>query len=91
MLVEKDKENEDPKLEFVSLRKKVQQNNKNDSSKILTHIISNQRSTNDKNGIGYKYEVTNASTSTSFEKVGTRHTNVKNTSKQVKSVKQEGN
>ena len=70
-LVEKDKENESVKLEVVSLIKKVQENNMNDCSKILKQIISNQRPTNDKSGIGYKSEVTNASTSTSFEKEGT--------------------
>jgi hypothetical protein len=42
-----------------------------DISNILKQIISDQRPTNDKTGIGYKSEVTNASTSTSFEKVGT--------------------
>ena len=63
----------------------------NDSSNILKHIISNQRPTNYKTGIGYKSEVTNASTTTRFEKVGTGHTNVKNTSKHMESVKQEGN
>jgi hypothetical protein len=62
-----------------------------DISNILKQIISDQRPTNDKTGIGYKSEVTNASTSTSFEKAGTGHTNVKNTSKQMESVKKEGN
>jgi hypothetical protein len=62
-----------------------------DISNILKQIISDQRPTNDKTRIGYKFEVTNASTSTSFEKAGTRHTNVKNTSKQMASIKQLGN
>jgi hypothetical protein len=79
------------KLEVVSLRKKVQENNMDDKSRILKQIISNQRPTNDKTGFGYKSEATNASTSTSFEKEGTRHINVKNTSKQMESVKHEGN
>ena len=87
-LVEKDKENESVKLEVVSLIKKVQENNTNDSSKILKHIISNERPTNDKTGIGYKYEVTNASTSTSTKKTGTY---VKNTNNQMESVKQREN
>ena len=60
----------------------------NDISKILKQIISNQRPTNDKAGIGYKFEVTNASTSTSTEKVGT---DVKNISNQMESVKQKKN
>ena len=91
LLVENEKENDGLKLEVVSLRKKVQENNMDDSSGILKQIISNQRPTNDKTGIGYKSESTNASTSTIFEKVGTGHTNVKNTSKQMESVKHEGN
>ena len=77
LLVEKDKENEYLKFEVVSIRKKVQENNMNSSSKILEHIISNQRPTNDKTGIGYKYQITKQSTSTSTEKPGT---DVKNTS-----------
>ena len=88
LLVEKDKENEYLKIEVVSVRKKVQENNMKGSSNILKQIISNQRPTNDKIGISYKYEVTNASTSTSTKKTGT---NVKNTSNRMESVKQEGN
>ena len=87
-LVEKDKENEYLKFEVVLVRKKVQENNMNGSSKILEQIISNQRSTNDKTGIGYKSEITKASTSTSTEKTGT---NVKNTSNKMESVKQKEN
>ena len=68
MLVEKDKENEYLKFEVVSVKKKVLENNMNGSSNILEQIISNQRPTNEKTRIGYKSEVTNASTSTSFEK-----------------------
>ena len=41
LLVEKDKENEYLKFEVVSVRKKVQENNMNGSSKILEQIISN--------------------------------------------------
>ena len=42
----------------------------NGSSKILNQIISNQRSTNDKTGIGYKAETSNPSTSKLFEETG---------------------
>ena len=52
------------KIEVVYLRKKLQESNMNSSSKILNQIISCQRSTNDKTGIGYKIETTNESTST---------------------------
>jgi hypothetical protein len=61
ILAEKDKENEGLKLEVVLLRKKVQENNMNDSSQVLEQIICIQSSTYDKTGIGYKFEVTNAS------------------------------
>ena len=43
MLAEKDKENEGLKIEVVSLRKKVQENNMNHSSQVLDQIISSQR------------------------------------------------
>ena len=88
LLVEKDKETEYLKFEVVSVRNTVQENNMNGSSNILEQIISTQKTTNDKTGIGYKYEVTNASTSMSTEKVGTY---VKNTSNQMESVKQQEN
>ena len=55
----------------------------NGSSNILEQIISNQRSTNEKTGIGYRSEATKASTSTSTEKAGT---DVKNTRNQMESV-----
>ena len=54
LLTENDKEHEGLKVEIVLLRKKLQENSMNGSSKILNQIISNQRSTNDKTGIGYK-------------------------------------
>ena len=81
IIVEKDKENEGLKLEVVLLRKKVQENNMNHSSQVLDQIVCSQRSTYDKTGIGYKSKVTNTSSSLSFEKVGTKHTNEKNTYK----------
>ena len=46
----------------------------NGSSKILEHIISNQKLANDKTRIGYKSEVTNAST----KKEGTNVKNISN-------------
>ena len=42
----------------------------NSSSKILNQIISCQRSTNEKTGIGYETETTNASTSTDKTGIG---------------------
>jgi hypothetical protein len=83
MLAEKDKENEGLKLEVVLLRKQVQESNMNHSSQVLDQIICSQISTNDKTKIGYKSEVTNASSSSSFEKKGTKHTNEKNIYKQM--------
>ena len=53
----------------------------NHSSQVLDQIICSQRSTYDKTGIGYKYEITNRISSSSFEKAGTKHTNEKNTYK----------
>jgi hypothetical protein len=91
VLAEKDKENEGLKLEVVLLRKKVQENNMNHSSQVLDQIICSQRSTYDKTGIGYKSEVTNTSSSSSFEKAGTKHTNEKNIYKQKGSEKKEDN
>jgi chromosome segregation ATPase len=82
VLAEKDKENAGLKLEVVLLRKKVQENNMNHSSQVSDQIICSQISTYDKIGIGYKSEVTNTSSSSSFEKAGTKHTNEKNTYKQ---------
>ena len=67
LLTKKDKEHESLKSEIVLLRNKQQENNMNGSSKILNQIISNQRSTNDKTGIGYKAETYNPSTSNFFE------------------------
>jgi hypothetical protein len=67
MLAKKDKENEGLKIEVVSLRKKVQENNMNQSSQVLDQIISSQRSTYDKTGIGYKSAVTNGCSSSSVE------------------------
>ncbi len=87
MLTEKDKENEGLKLEVVLLRKKVQENNMNHSSQVLDQIISSQRSTHDKTGIGYKSEDTNASSSSSFEKTSSEHKDEKITSKQKGSVR----
>ena len=63
----------------------------NGSPKILNQIISNQRSTNDKTGIGYKAETSNPSTSKLFEETGKGQTNVKNTNMHMDSMKQEGN
>jgi hypothetical protein len=91
IIVEKDKENEGLKLEVVLLRKKVQENNINDTSQVLDQNICSQRSTYDKTGIGYKYEVTNASSSSSFEKEGTKHTNEKSFYKQKGLEKKEDN
>jgi chromosome segregation ATPase len=71
MLAKKDKENEGLKIEVVSLRKKVQENNMNHSSQVLDQIICSQRSTYDKTGIGYKSAVTNGCSSSSVEKAGT--------------------
>ena len=67
-LIEKDEKNEYLKFEVVSVRKKVQENNMNVSSKILEQNISNKKLANEKNGIHYKSEVTNASTITSTKK-----------------------
>jgi hypothetical protein len=91
ILTEKVKENEGLKFEVVLLRKKVQENKMNHSSQVLDQIICSQRTTYDKTGIGYKSEVTNTSSSSSFEKEGTKHTNEKNTYKQKGSEKQEDN
>ena len=56
---------------------------------IFQNILSViKKPANDKTGIGYKSEVTNASTSTSTEKTGTY---VKNTSNQMESIKQKEN
>jgi hypothetical protein len=82
ILTEKDKENEGLKLEVVLLGKKVQENNMNYSSQVLDQIICSQRSTYDKTGIGYKSEITNKISSSSFEKAYTKHTNERNTYKQ---------
>ena len=71
LLIEKDKDNECLKIEFVSLRKMLQESNMNSSSKILNQIISCQRSTDDKIGIGYKTETTHASTSTNKTRIET--------------------
>ena len=71
LLVEKDRENENPKLEVVSLRKKSQENNINHNSQILNQIINSQRSTNDQSRISYKAAVTNVFSSSGFEKIGT--------------------
>jgi chromosome segregation ATPase len=43
MIAKKDKENEGLKIEVVSLRKKVQENNMKQSSQVLDRIISSQR------------------------------------------------
>jgi hypothetical protein len=91
ILIEKEKENEGLKFEVVLLRKKVQENNMNHSSQVLNQIICSQRSTYDKTGIGYKSEVTNTRSSSSLEKVGTKHTNEKNTYNQKGSEKKEDN
>jgi hypothetical protein len=91
MLVEKDKENEGLKIEVVSLRKKVQENNMNHSSQVLDQIISSQRSTYDKTGIGYKSTVTNGCSSSSVEKAGTEDNHEKITSKKMESERQEEN
>ena len=91
MLAEKDNENESLKLEVVLLRKKVQENNMNHSSQVLDQIICSQRPTYDKTGIGYKSEVTNASSSSSFEKTSTEYTNEKNIYKQMGSKRKENN
>jgi hypothetical protein len=91
MLVEKDKENEGLKIEVVSLRNKVQENNMNHSSQVLYKIISSQRSTYDKTGIGYKFAVTNGCSSSSIEKAGTEDNDEKITSKKMESERQEEN
>jgi len=52
-----EKENDGLKLQVVSLRKKVQENNMDDSSRILKQIISNQRPTNDKTRISYNWRL----------------------------------
>ncbi len=83
MVVEKDRENENLKLEVVSLRKKSQENNMNHSSQILSQIIDSQRSTNDKSGIGYKVVVTNVCSSLGVEKVGTEENNEKGAGKKT--------
>ncbi len=59
LLVDNDKENENIKLEVVSLRKKTQENNMSHSSQILSQIIDNKRPVYDKTGIGYKTVETN--------------------------------
>jgi hypothetical protein len=89
MLAEKDKENEGLKIEVVSLRKKVQENNMNQSSQVLDQIISNQRSTYDKTRIGYKSAVTNGCYSSSVEKAGTEDNHEKITSKKMELERQE--
>jgi hypothetical protein len=43
ILVEKDKETEGLKIEVVSLRKKVHENNMNHSSQVFNQIICSQR------------------------------------------------
>jgi hypothetical protein len=91
MLVEKDKENEGLKIEVVSLRKKVQENNMNQSSQVLDQIISSQRSTYDKTRIGYKSTVTNGCSISSVEKEGTKDNHEKITSKKMESERQEEN
>ena len=106
MIIEKDKDNECLKIEVVSLREKLQESNMNSSSKIINQIISFQISTNDKNGIGYKSETTNASTSTNKTEIGYKSENTnaststtlekigtgkKNTSMHIGSSKQERN
>ena len=89
-----------------SLRKNLQESNINSSSKILNQIISCQRYTNDKTGIGYEKETTNESTSTKNTRIGYKSnttnasasttlaktgTGKKNTSMQIGSAKQERN
>jgi hypothetical protein len=91
MLAEKDKENEGLRMEVVSLRKKVQENNMNHSSQVLDQIISSQRSTYDKIGICYKSAVTNGCSSSSVEKAGTKDNHEKITSKKMESERQEEN
>jgi hypothetical protein len=91
MLVEKDKENEGLKIEVVLLRNKVQENNMNQSSQVLDQIISSQRSTYDKTGIGYKSTITNGCCSSSVEKAGTEDNHEKITSKKMESERQEEN
>jgi hypothetical protein len=91
MLAEKDKENEGLRMEVVSLRKKVQENNMNHSSQVLDQIISSQRSTYDKTGIGYKSTVTNGCSSSSVEKAGTEDNHEKITNKKMESERQEEN
>jgi hypothetical protein len=91
MLAEKDKENKGLKIEVISLRKKVQENNMNHSSQALDQIISSQRSIYDKIGIGYKYVVTNGCSSSSVEKAGTEDNHEKITSKKMESERQEEN
>jgi hypothetical protein len=91
MLAEKDEENEGLKIEVVSLRKKVQENNMNQSSQVLDQIISSQRSTYDKTGIGYKSAITNGCSSSSVEKEGIEDNHEKITSKKMESERQEEN
>jgi hypothetical protein len=85
MLAEKDKENEGLKIEVVSLRNKVQENNMNHSSQVLDQISSSQRSTYDKTGIGYKSTTTNGCSSSSVEKAGAEDNHEKITSKKMES------
>ena len=85
ILAKKDKENEGLKIEVVSLRKKIQENNINQSSQVLDQIISSQRSTYDKTGIGYKSTVTNGCSSSSVEKPSTEDNHEKITSKKMES------
>jgi hypothetical protein len=91
MLAEKDKENEGLKIEVVSLRKKVQKNNMNQSSQLLDQIISSQISTYDMTEIGYKSAATNGCSSSSVEKAGTEDNHEKITSKKMESERQEEN
>jgi hypothetical protein len=91
MLAEKDKENEGLKIEVVSLRKKVQENNMNHSSQVLNQIICSKKSTYDKTGIGYKSAVADGCSSSIVEKAGIEDNHEKITSKKIESERQEEN
>jgi hypothetical protein len=89
MLAEKDKENEGLKMEVVSLRNKIQENNMNHSSQVLNQIICSQRSTYDKTRIGYKSAVTIGCSSSSVEKEGIEDNHEKITIKKIESERLE--
>ena len=77
LIIVKDKEIENLKLEVVLLRKKVQESNMNQSSSILSQIIESQRSINDKSRLGYKAAVINDCPSSSVKETGTEKKNEK--------------